>query len=164
MDNLREKSSPSYSRGRYFPKPGQNVLNYEVLVEIVIPLPSGKYGAVYAKMTRTSTDLAKINCAVPLGTDHDKCNYIRIVLGAVADRAVRTRKVEQQLKDLEMTINKTDCDAVVVATPIDLSRIIDIRRSSTRVYYELREIGMPNLNEILSEFGKAHNLPMKEKA
>jgi predicted GTPase len=68
---------------------------------------------------------------------------------------------EQQLKDLEATINKTDCDAVVVATPIDLSRIIDIKKPSTRVYYELQEIGTPNLDDIISEFGKAHNLPMK---
>ncbi len=71
---------------------------------------------------------------------------------------------EQQLKDLEVTINKTDCDAVVVATPIDLSRIIDIKKPNTRVYYELQEIGTPNLGEIVSEFGSAHNLPMKEKA
>ncbi len=68
---------------------------------------------------------------------------------------------EQQLKDLEATINKTDCDAVVVGTPIDLSRLIDIKKPNTRVYYELQEIGTPNLGEILSEFGKTHNLPMK---
>jgi len=71
---------------------------------------------------------------------------------------------EQQLKDLEATINKTDCDAVVVGTPIDLSRLIDIKKPNTRVYYELQEIGTPNLGEIVSKFGKTHNLPMKEKA
>jgi len=70
---------------------------------------------------------------------------------------------EEQLKDLEATINKTDCDAVVVATPIDLSRVINIKKPNTRVYYELQEIGTPNLGEIVSEFGRAHNLPMKEK-
>ena len=71
---------------------------------------------------------------------------------------------KQQLKDLEETINKVDCDAVVVATPINLNSIIDIKKPNTRVYYELREIGMPNLGDVISEFGKAHNLPMKEKA
>lgn len=70
---------------------------------------------------------------------------------------------EEQLKDLEVTINKTDCDAVVVATPIDLSRVINIKKPNTRVYYELQEIGTPNLGEIVSEFAKEHNLPMKEK-
>jgi len=68
---------------------------------------------------------------------------------------------EQQLKDLEATINRTDCDAVVVATPIDLSRVVDIKKPYTRVYYDLQEIGRPDLDEILSKFGKAHNLPMK---
>ena len=68
---------------------------------------------------------------------------------------------KQQLKDLEITINKTDCDAVVVGTPIDLSRIINIKKPNTRAYYDLQEIGTPNLNEILSEFGKAHGLPIK---
>jgi len=70
---------------------------------------------------------------------------------------------EQQLKDLEATINKTDCDAVAVATPIDLSRIIDIKKPNTRVYYDLQEIGTPNLSDIVSKFGKAHNLHMREK-
>jgi len=70
---------------------------------------------------------------------------------------------EQQLKDLEATINKTDCDAVVVATPIDLSRIIDIKKPNTRVYYDLQEIGTPNLGDIVSKFGKAYNLHMREK-
>ena len=70
---------------------------------------------------------------------------------------------EQQLKDLEATVNKTDCDAVVVATPIDLSRIINIQKPNTRVYYELQEIGTPNLGDLISKFGKAHNLHMREK-
>jgi predicted GTPase len=68
---------------------------------------------------------------------------------------------KQQLNDLEATINKVDCDAVVIATPVDLSRIIDIKKPNTRVYYELQEIGTPNLGEILSEFGKKHNLRMQ---
>jgi predicted GTPase len=59
---------------------------------------------------------------------------------------------EQQLKDLEDTINKTDCDSVVVATPIDLNRIINIRKPNTRVYYDLQEIGDPNLSQVIDEF------------
>ena len=65
---------------------------------------------------------------------------------------------EQQLKDLEATINKTDCDSVVIGTPIDLNRIIDIRKPSTRVFYDLQEIGNPNLDEVLDEFVKKHGL------
>lgn len=64
----------------------------------------------------------------------------------------------QQLKHLEATINRTDCDTVVVATPIDLSRIIHIDRPATRVFYELQEIGKPDLEDIVSEFAQAHGL------
>ncbi len=64
-----------------------------------------------------------------------------------------------QLQHLETTINRVDCDAVVVATPIDLSRIIDIRKPRTRVSYELQEVGKPNLEDVLSEFVHNRNLP-----
>jgi len=65
---------------------------------------------------------------------------------------------KKQLKDLETTINKTACDAVVIGTPIDLGRIIKIKKPYTRVYYNLQEIGSPNLEEILGDFGKKHKL------
>lgn len=67
----------------------------------------------------------------------------------------------EQLKDLETTINRTDCEAVVVATPIDLRRLIKIEKPNTRVYYELQEIGTPTLEDILTRFAGSHNLPVK---
>jgi predicted GTPase len=69
----------------------------------------------------------------------------------------------RQLQHLETTINGVDCDAVMVATPIDLSRIIDIRKPHTRVSYELQEVGTPNLEDILSEFARARNLAQGSK-
>jgi len=65
---------------------------------------------------------------------------------------------EQQLADLETTIDQTECDGVVIGTPIDLGRIIKIDKPATRVYYNLQEIGRPNLTEVLEEFTKKHNL------
>ncbi len=64
---------------------------------------------------------------------------------------------KQQLKDLETTINNTDCDSVIIATPIDLNRIIKIRKPNTRVYYDLQEIGNPNLSEVTDDFVKKHH-------
>lgn len=64
----------------------------------------------------------------------------------------------QQLKDLEATINNTDCDAVIIGTPIDLNRVINIKKPSTRVYYDLQEIGSPNLKEVIDDFVKKHQL------
>lgn len=58
----------------------------------------------------------------------------------------------EQLSDLEATINSTDCEAVIIGTPIDLGRIIDIQKPHTRVYYDLQEIGSPNLKEVLDKF------------
>jgi predicted GTPase len=65
---------------------------------------------------------------------------------------------EQQLKDLETTINNTECDAVVIGTPIDLNRLIDIKKPNTRVYYDLQEIGYPNLEEVIEDFVKKYKL------
>jgi predicted GTPase len=65
---------------------------------------------------------------------------------------------EVQLRDLEATINATECDSVVIGTPIDLGRIIDIQKPHTRVFYNLQEIGSPNFDEILGEFVKEHEL------
>ncbi len=63
---------------------------------------------------------------------------------------------DQQLKDLETTINRTDCDSVIIGTPIDLNRIIRIKKPNTRVYYDLQEIGDPDLTGILSDFVAKH--------
>lgn len=59
---------------------------------------------------------------------------------------------KQQIKDLETTIAKTKCDAVVIATPIDLTRLIKIKQPTSRVHYSLQEIGTPDLATVLGEF------------
>ena len=56
------------------------------------------------------------------------------------------------------TINNTDCDSVIIATPIDLNRIIKITKPNTRVYYDLQEIGDPNLTQVIDEFVKKQKL------
>jgi len=59
---------------------------------------------------------------------------------------------DDQLRDLEETINHCDCEAVIIGTPIDLNRIMDIKKPSTRVHYDLQSIGSPNLREVLDAF------------
>ncbi|MCP2604656.1 GTPase, partial [Candidatus Aminicenantes bacterium AH-873-B07] len=59
---------------------------------------------------------------------------------------------EKQIKELEETINKTNCDLVIIATPIDLTRLINANKPTLRVTYELQEIGSPNLEEVLKDF------------
>jgi predicted GTPase len=61
---------------------------------------------------------------------------------------------KDQIRDLEETIGNTDCDLVVVGTPIDLTKVISIDKPSVRAYYELQEIGKPDLEGVLESFGK----------
>lgn len=85
----------------FFTGAGQNVLSREVLIEIIVPLPDGQYGTAFTKLTRTATDLAKLNCAVQVIVSGSRCVDVKIVLGAVADRPLRVREVELCLKGQE---------------------------------------------------------------
>jgi len=62
---------------------------------------------------------------------------------------------DRQVKDLEETIMKVPCDAVIIGTPINLKRIIKINKPAVRVFYELEEIGEPNLKTVLADFAKS---------
>jgi len=59
---------------------------------------------------------------------------------------------DEQINDLEQTINAADCDAVVIGTPIDLTRVITINKPATRVRYGIKEIGDANLEAVIEEF------------
>ncbi|MBN1579732.1 MAG: GTPase [Anaerolineae bacterium] len=59
---------------------------------------------------------------------------------------------EKQIQDLEETINATPCDLVIIATPIDLRRIVEIKHPTQRVRYELQEIGRPTIKDVLQPF------------
>lgn len=58
----------------------------------------------------------------------------------------------EQLRELEETLAGVPADLVVVATPIDLARVISLPCPSVRVRYELQEIGRPNLEDVLGDF------------
>ncbi len=59
---------------------------------------------------------------------------------------------DKQIKDLEATINKTDCDIVVSGTPITLSKIVKINKPLVNVKYELQEIGKPDVEDVLKKY------------
>lgn len=61
-----------------------------------------------------------------------------------------------QRQELEETINGVPCDIVLVATPIDLTRIIKINKPHLRVTYEVEEVGHPVLAELLAQFAREH--------
>lgn len=71
---------------------------------------------------------------------------------------------QTQVKDLETTINHVPCDSVVIGTPIDLRRIIHIKKPSVRVQYSLEERTKPDLEDVLHKFlqkEKAHSFHRK---
>ncbi len=70
---------------------------------------------------------------------------------------------DQQLADLEQTIENTECDSVVIGTPIDLNRIVKINKPNTRVYYDIQEIGYPDLEKVVCDFLEKENLIDKDK-
>jgi predicted GTPase len=67
-----------------------------------------------------------------------------------------------QLADLKTTINATPCDSIVIATPIDLARLITLPKPACRVRYDLKEIGHPDVAEILSIFLEAQANRLKK--
>ncbi len=65
---------------------------------------------------------------------------------------------KKQMEELQQTINKSDAEAIVIGTPIDLKSVIKINKPSVRVKYDLQEIGKPDLEDVLKDFVKKHNL------
>jgi len=59
---------------------------------------------------------------------------------------------EEQVADLERTVNAVDCDYVIIGTPIDLRRVIDIKRPSVRVGYDLKVVGAPTIRDLLKDY------------
>lgn len=59
---------------------------------------------------------------------------------------------DEQIKDLEETINRTECDSVIIGTPIDLGRILKINKPSTRVRYELQELSSLTIEKVLADY------------
>ncbi|MFO7734483.1 MAG: cyclic 2,3-diphosphoglycerate synthase [Candidatus Aminicenantes bacterium] len=58
----------------------------------------------------------------------------------------------KQTRELAKTIEAVDCDLVVSATPIDITRVISVNKPILRVRYELEEIGSPALKDVLKKF------------
>lgn len=65
---------------------------------------------------------------------------------------------DQQKIDLEKTIENTPCDLVLIATPIDINRVIKINKPSMKVGYEMEEFGYPTFKDVITKFAKEHKL------
>lgn len=103
--------------------PGTNVLDRELLVEVILPKQNGKYGSAYDKKKRSSVDLAKASCAVNVTVRDGKCEDIKVAMGALADKPVRARTVEEALK------GKALSDEIIEAAAQKVTKDISPRTS-----------------------------------
>lgn len=84
----------------------------------------------------------------------DKYSHLGIILPAMGYG-------KKQIDELEKTINAVDCDLVVIGTPIDLTRIVNIKHETVRVKYDLQEIGQPDLVSVITPLLKEKGLLKK---
>ncbi len=77
-------------------------------------------------------------------TTFDKYNHLSKLLPAMGYS-------KNQIQELEETINNSPAEVVVIGTPIDLRRVMSIEKPAVRVRYELEEIGVPQLKELLTK-------------
>jgi len=59
---------------------------------------------------------------------------------------------DQQLKDLEITLNNSECDIIIDGSPIDLGKLINSNKPIVRVFYDIEAIKSPTIEELLDDF------------
>lgn len=59
---------------------------------------------------------------------------------------------DEQLGELGATARRADCDVVVIGTPVELARVVDLGHPSRRATYELKEVGHPTVEDVLEPF------------
>jgi predicted GTPase len=88
---------------------------------------------------------AKSSAVGTIKETYDKYSHLSLILPAMGYG-------DQQVKDMEETIRRIDCDVVLSATPIDLTRVLKIDKPLVRVSYDLQEIGSPTIKDMVAKF------------
>jgi carbon-monoxide dehydrogenase medium subunit len=122
----------------FFIGPGKTLLNREeLMVEIQVPKPEANTGSAFLKLGRVSADLAKISIAVAVVREGDFCKDCRIVLGAVAEKPLRTIEAEKILKGKNFNknlLNRTEQQVLEEIRPItDVRSNLWYRREVSKV-------------------------------
>ena len=122
----------------FFIGPGKTLLNREeLMVEIQVPKPEANTGSAFLKLGRVSADLAKISIAVAVVREGDFCKDCRIVLGAVAEKPLRTIEAEKILRGKNFNknlLNRTEQQVLEEIRPItDVRSNLWYRREVSKV-------------------------------
>lgn len=115
---------------QFFTGPGLNVADSDLLTEIIIPIEKGEYGTAFHKISRNTSDLAKVNCAVKVSISNNKFSDVKVALGAVSDRPIRAKNVEKLLIDKKINAENIEKASEMVIN--DINPITDVR--STEIY------------------------------
>ncbi|MCX5901966.1 MAG: hypothetical protein NTV89_00520 [Proteobacteria bacterium] len=100
----------------------------ELAVEIKLPPMASGSSNAFARMTRTTLDLCKVNVAVRLDMSGNICKQARVAIGAVAPTTIRLKKVEAILNGNQIT--DAVLRKVVETVPSEISPIDDVRSSA----------------------------------
>lgn len=109
----------------------------ELAVSLQVPAPSAGQKSAFRRMTRVTEDLSKLNAAVNLQMDGDKCTGARVVMGCVGPTLVRLPKVEGLLTGAIITPNFLEGISNIVGS--EIKPIDDIRSSAE---YRLKVAGV----------------------
>ena len=109
----------------------------ELAVSLQVPAPSAGQKSAFRRMTRVTEDLSKLNAAVNLQMDGDKCTGARVVMGCVGPTLVRLPKVEGLLTGAIITTNFLEGISNIVGS--EIKPIDDIRSSAE---YRLKVAGV----------------------
>jgi carbon-monoxide dehydrogenase medium subunit len=116
---------------------GENILDREMLTDIVVPQQEQPFGTAFKKLKRSSADLAKVSCAVRIRVKNSRCEDIRIVLGAVADKVFRAKTAEEVMRGEKVTdavIEEAGKQASQEAQPItDVRSTAEYRKQMIKV-------------------------------
>jgi len=102
--------------------------NDEFAVEIKIPAPAAGSCNAFARMTRTTLDLSKVNVAVRLDMSGKTVKEARVAIGAVAPTTIRLKKVEAILKGKQITDDILQ--KIVETVPTEIKPIDDVRSTA----------------------------------
>ena len=113
----------------FFLGPGKTALEQgEILTEIHLKNLPPHTGTAFAKMGRTPTDISKVSAAVVLTTRHNRCEDVRIALGAVSATPIRARAAEETLREKE--ISEDTLEATSQAAADEAKPITDVRSTA----------------------------------
>jgi len=135
----------------FFTGPGENVLNNEILTEIKILPQKRPSGTAFRKLGRGSEDLAKVSCAANIMIANDKCEDVRIALGAVAPMPIRAKKVEEAITGQK--VNSKVIEGALEKVAEDIAPITDVRSSAEYRTYISRILIKGVVDEAMKKLG-----------